>query len=998
MRDSRTGGNRLVLLGGILVTAFVLVGFGATAMAQEQQQEQPKTQVKEEVVVTGTLIPRPTLEAMSPVSTLEVEELTYRGVTRLEDLLTTLPQIYVADNSSISNGTTGTATIDLRNMGSQRTLILINGRRIQGGDPLAISPDINFIPTMLLKRVDVLTGGASATYGADAVAGVVNFILDKDFEGFRGGFEGGGYQHNNRNDIAQAANASRGFPYPTGSGWDGGNFDAYAALGSKFGEGKGSASAYIDYRKTAQLLKKRRDYTTCDFSTAGPTGPRCGGSGTVPWTRITAYDENWDLVGDYAIDRSGPGNTMVPYTGTTDRYNFAPLNMMQRPDTRFAAGGFVTYEWNPHYVGYIEAMLMDDTNDAQIAPSGLFYGSQQNWPADYHINCNNPMLSADQYQKICANAGFGRDDMANVFIGKRSIESGGRRDVINHQAYRLVAGLKGEIDRAWNYDVFGLQGVSRLSENYTKDFNSTHVMDALIVDGDPNDPSTWHCRSGNPGCVPWNLFKYPANPSQATLDYLLIPLLSTGEMKTQQVEGKATADLGEYGWTFGSATEGIRLALGASYRKEFLTLDYDLAYQQGIASGQGGSGRVPVSGMYDAKEYFAEVRIPFIQGVRGAQDLSMELGYRSSTYGVDPNPTGQGGGTFPTYKIQASYAPMLALKFRAGVNRATRAPNAGELFTPQVVTIQGNQDPCAGSSPVYTQAQCVNTGMTAAQYGHTLANSAQQYYGQTGGNPNLNPEIADTQTLGIVITPGSFTIAFDWYDIKMTDTIGSLGFNEILNTCAITGDPTLCALVHRDSLGTLWMTSDGYVVMSNANIGKMHNQGVDANLTWALPAGQSLFSFNLIGTYLMNNTLENPLIQYDCQGYYGDTCLIPNPDWRHMFRATWETGPVALTFAWRYIGGVMHDSRNPSETLYNPDLWNRLKLNDAYEIPAYNFYDLAFAYRFGSAVTFNFGVNNIMDTEPPLGSGYANTGYQAGIYGTYDPYGRYVHSSIQFTF
>src|SRR5450830_329694 len=217
----------------------------------------------ESIQVTGSLIPRPTLEAMSPVTTLEVEELTYRGINRVEDLLTSLPQVFVAQNSSVSNGASGTATVDLRYLGTNRTLVLIDGRRMASGDAFATAPDLNFIPSALVKRVDVLTGGASSTYGADAVAGVVNFVLDKDFTGFRGGLEYSGFQHNNNNALADSINAARGFPIKKGNIWNDGPVNWNVAFGSKFADGKGHASFYLDYRKTNSITKDQRDYTNC---------------------------------------------------------------------------------------------------------------------------------------------------------------------------------------------------------------------------------------------------------------------------------------------------------------------------------------------------------------------------------------------------------------------------------------------------------------------------------------------------------------------------------------------------------------------------------------------------------------------------------------------------------------------------------------------------------------------------------------------------------------
>ncbi len=256
----------------------------------------PGDRFAEEVTVTGSLIPRPTIDAMSPVATLDVEDLQAQGSTRLEDFLTNLPQIFAAQNSTISNGASGTATIDLRQLGAARTLVLIDGKRMPPGDRFAISPDLNFIPAALVKRVDILTGGASTVYGADAVAGVVNFILDTDFEGLKAGISGGLYQHNNDNPIAREINGLRSFAVPQGNVWDGGQYEAFMAYGGKFGEGRGHGSLFLDYRKTEAVTKDQRDYTNCSVQGLTAVGPRCGGSSTTPDGRfITNSGKSWTL-------------------------------------------------------------------------------------------------------------------------------------------------------------------------------------------------------------------------------------------------------------------------------------------------------------------------------------------------------------------------------------------------------------------------------------------------------------------------------------------------------------------------------------------------------------------------------------------------------------------------------------------------------------------------------------------------------------------------------
>jgi outer membrane receptor protein involved in Fe transport len=986
---------RCVLQGfATLEQANINVAAGSAATLQVQMQ----SAVREEVTVTGTLIPRPTLEAMSPVTTMDVEAITYAGNTRLEDMLTTLPQIFSAQNSTVSNGSSGTATINLRNMGSVRTLVLIDGQRMPAGDAIAVAPDLNFIPAGLVKRVDLLTGGASSTYGADAVAGVVNFIVDKDFEGIRAGIYGGGYNHNNNDETAREINAPRNFTVPEGMATDGGQFEAYVSLGGKFAEGKGHGIVYLDYRKAAALRKDRRDYTNCSVGALGATGLACSGSSTSATGRFWTDDgSSWTV--DPTQER-----TFIPWSTSKYSFNYNPYNFAQRPDTRWAGGGFLDYEWNPRYHAYGSVMLMDDTTDAQIAPSGSF-GST------LYINCDNPMMSAQMKQIVCTDNGYGPgvlgpdgvDNHAGLQVFRRNVEGGGRMDKLSHQAIRLNAGLKGDLGAGWSYDISGLYAHTRIPETYINDFNATRLQEALFVQGDPDDPSTWACTSGNPNCIPWDIFT-PGGVTQEQIAYLNLPMLSNGSARSEMVLGTVTADLGQAGLIFPGATEGLSLALGADYRKEFIDFQTDLAYQTGIGAGQGAT-TPSVTGFYDVKELFAELLIPFVQGARGAQELSVNLGYRYSDYNVN--------GVHPTYKAEGVYAPSPSFKFRAGYNRATRAPNVVELYQPQRLVLGGSNDPCTneeGDTPQFSLEQCLRTGVTAAQYGHLAPSTAGQYNTWSGGNPALDPEVADTTTLGLVFTPAgtSLSIALDYYDIQLDETISTLGFDDIVSQCGLTGDPALCNLIHRDHFGSLWRlqsTQEGFVDTLNDNVGKKEAEGIDLNASYTLPAGNTFFSFTLQGTYSMTAFTDTGLYQYDCVGWTGNKCNNPylpsvnmQPEWRHLFRVSWQTGGTVITLGWRYLGPVKAEEASDEPALAAPEQIELLKLNEAYEYSGWNWFDLAVGFQLAKGIQFNFGINNILDKQPPRGAGSEADDYAKGFYGSYDPYGRYIHSSIQFSF
>src|SRR5688572_11849292 len=315
----------------------------------EEAEREGRLRTTEEVTVTGSLIPREDLTALSPVAVIDVEEVTYQGTGRVEDLIQQLPQAFAAQNSTISNGATGTATVQLRSLGAERTLSLLNGRRMASGDVFATSADLNFIPSALVHRVDVLTGGASSAYGADAVAGVVNFILDTEFEGLRGEVQWNGFQHNNRNEIARQINAARGFEVPQGSSFDNGGSNVNLAVGGKFGEGKGHAMAFVDYRDVKAITKDARDYTNCSVQTPGATGPACGGSAT--WQHGRFLTDN----GDFVLDPdTGNTNTFRPRRAI-DVYNFAPSNFMQRNDEKWSGGAFARYHHSEHAEPYVEA-------------------------------------------------------------------------------------------------------------------------------------------------------------------------------------------------------------------------------------------------------------------------------------------------------------------------------------------------------------------------------------------------------------------------------------------------------------------------------------------------------------------------------------------------------------------------------------------------------------------------------------------------------------------
>jgi outer membrane receptor protein involved in Fe transport len=995
----------------IFLTALLAVGLVAMPVMAQEDEEVTDEMIEQamersfegEVTVTGSLIPRADLTALSPVTVMEVpQELTYSGTVRIEDLIVQMPQAFAGQNSTIANGASGIATVDLRSLGPQRTLVLVNGRRMAPGDPwqgsYSFAPDLNAIPAPLIKRVDVLTGGASTAYGSDAVAGVVNFVMDTEFEGVRGGLQYAFYNHDNNNQFAQDINEEAGFDVPSGMTNDGDSINANIALGSKFADGKGHAAVYVDYRKLDELTKGARDYVNCSVSD-GPEGPECGGSSTSPAGRFRPFTIDGVSQGDYTVG-GADGRTFVPGFPI---FNYGPYNHIQRPDEKFNAGAFANYEINRHFDVYMEVMYMNNYTDAQIAPSG-------NFNVVTRINCDNPMLSQQQYELVCVQGGYpdpvpGGDPVyADSWILRRNVEGNPRTNQLGHNNIRMLAGMRGDINDEWSYDFYWLRAMNNSNDSYVNDLSIERIGFALDVIEDP-DTGEWVCRDAGAranGCVPWNIFINNGNqlvddPMDGVvpeaIDYIETVAVQYGNTVTQVFNLTFKTDWENYGIAVPGASEGVQAAIGAEYREEWMANHPDQTYQTADAAGFGGE-TPQVAGAYNVKEAFIEVLVPIVQDKSFFQDLSLELGYRYSDYSTS--------GGVSAYKAQLSWAPTQSWRLRGGYNRAVRAPNIWELFNPSTFGLGGSADICAGANPTATEAQCANTGVLPGQYGNIAPNPADQYNTLSGGNANLDPETADTITAGIVWTPQSIrglSITLDYYNIDITDTIGVLGADDIIQTCANTGDPDLCSLINRDSQGTLWATQAGYTETNNQNIGRLETEGVDLNFNYLLGLGNSGYlAMDLMGSYLLKQNFSNPLVDYDCVGYFGFQCGASQSAWRHRFRATWESNfRLNISLAWRYLGSVEVDDASDDPDIGDPSAMENWRINGIDKISAFNWFDLAASYTFRNGIKLTLGVNNILDEEPPLAPTF-NDDFGFNMYANYDPLGRYIFSSIQFNF
>ena len=674
------------------------------AYAQTTASAAPEdTTALTEVVVTGSRLTQlPNEVSVSPVVSLTSVDIAQTGLVRTEDLLNNLPQVTAEQSSGTSISSNGTATVSLRGLGSTRTLVLVDGKRLMPGAGIGVSngssADINQIPADLIERADVLTGGASAVYGADAVAGVVNFVLNSHFEGVKIDANYGFGRYTNSNQTYLADLTAQGDPLPQHTVDSGFNKDISIVMGSNFADGKGNATVYATYLRSQPAVGYQYDYAGCTLNTPstlpGPGNLKCGGSSSSATGRFLLLGKTassaFGLLADNTASKNG---NFDPYS-SADSYNYGALSYLQRQAERYTAGNFLTYDINDHATAYSEFMFARNTSSAAYGPSGEFaFGTPV-------ISCANPLLTAAELSTLCtagniaanqatygpANGGAnplgGNPNVTGnnilLYVARRSVESGPRIDNYDSNAFREVLGLKGKINDAISYDAYAQVGITQMNDIESNFLGQTQINHALNVVTNPanGQPACASALNGDdPACVPWNIWS-PNSVTAAQLKYLEVP--SSYEVLTKEyiVDGAITADLSKYGVQLPTATSGLNVVLGTEYRQEHYTFTPDYIFENGLAAGGNGIA-LPIDGGFHVSEIFTEAQLPLLEDKFLAKALSLETGYRYSSYtsSFDTN----------TYKVGMEWTPIKDVKLRGGYNRAVRAPSATDLYSPAVI-------------------------------------------------------------------------------------------------------------------------------------------------------------------------------------------------------------------------------------------------------------------------------------------------------------------------
>jgi iron complex outermembrane receptor protein len=1008
----------------------------------------------QEVVITGSRIAAPNATSTSPIQVVSSESIQTTGKSDVTDMLNQLPQIFNNGiGQDLGNGTSGlstpagVSTADLRGLGPNRTLVLVDGRRLGQGSPntaiASPAPDLDQIPAGLVDRVEVVTGGASAAYGSDAIAGVVNFIMKKNFQGFQLNAQGNENWHYNHETGVQKLVREFGDTPATGTSFDGTQKNFSMLMGTNFADGNGNVTAYLSYRHADPVVSSQRDFGACQLNPVNDKAKdvvalACAGSSNSNY--FNPFAPGLNTSSGYNVS----GTSLVPFGSVTTspppEFNSEKYIYLTREDDRYNAAVLGHLTLNDYVKPYAEFYFMNDRTNAAIAPSGLFKDSNPLDPTGsggYPVNCDNPLLSAQEASVMCspaqlsfvaANPGQGcifntdpvtgqvtSPNCADVRIGRRNIEGGGRRFVFEHTNYRAVFGTKGNFGDAWTYDAYGQYYYTTFYNDNENFLGFPAIDNALQVKPSANGPV---CISGG-SCVPYNIWS-AGGVTAAQLAPLYQSGTAYGTTTLRTLHGEITGELGKYGITSPWSNDGVAIDVGYEHRGENVSFAPDAAELSGNLSGFG-SASVAINNGVSVADEFAEIRAPLVQNKPGFKELLFDAGFRHSGYssvaGVN------------TAKFEVQYAPVEDYRFRFSFDRAIRAPNIIELFNPQLVatTVLGSLDPCAPTTDkkgniipaAFTLAQCLNTRgpLSEAQMTTLYGNGSttdlipQGTGGQlselTGGNTQLKPEIAKTYTVGLNFAPQGiphFAGSLDYYHILVSGEINTIPAQIILSNCGNLADPFYCSQIFRnprgngnlDSVGAI--SGGGYIVQTDLNVATVLVSGIDAQLSYKhdLPGNWGGIAFALNGAYLLH--VENQPVPgghtYDCAGLYGATCQTVNFKWHHILRTMWSMpGNVNAALTWRYLGPVSLDSNSSDPTL-NGGFVDRVEPR----IPGYNYFDLEATWNATSALTVRAGINNVLDKDPPILNVNLVPGGAANTNPVYDYFGRELFAGFTLTF
>lgn len=917
---------------------------GATAVAQDA----PAAAAEDVIQVTGTRIQRTDTVAPSPITSVDAELFELNNVVNTEDLLNTLPQLIPAFDATSNNPGNGTATVSLRGLGTTRTLVLVDGTRFVGSGAAQVV-DLNNIPAALVERVDVVTGGASAVYGSDAIAGVVNFIMRDDFEGVE---------------------VSASHEFSTNEG-DAAITDVSVTLGGNFDGGRGNAVVSYGYTHREAVFQASREFAETAFWSPGPgTDPYIpGGSSSIPqtWVRPAAgnyFDTNpVDGSGDPYFLMTQPGGAIAE----RQVYNYAPTNYLQLPQERHMISTFGTYELNSNMELYVRGIYSNNVVDSQLAPTPT-------GTLGLTVNLDNPLLSTELRNLFTNDTSSNNGDgTADIRIARRMEEIGTRNNLRDTNTFQGVFGVRGDINDDWSYDAFYNYSRSSVAQILSGNISVSAFQEAILCDGGPTAIASG-CTA--PALDIWN---GAGSVSPEAAEYVSRTGAQIDVIEATQAVAAVSGNLSNMASPMADVAPAV--VLGLEYRESSASIRPDSVLGPDV---RGFNQSLPIEGSFDVTEFFAEVDVPLITGRPGIESLGITAAFRASDYSTV--------GDVQTYAVGAGWEPVDSLRFRTQYNRAVRAPNVGDLFAPLTNGFPGAADPCSsglGSFGAETiVANCVATGVPAASVGTPFQSNAQ-IESLFGGNPNVEEEVADTFTIGAVWQPtflAGATVQLDYYKIEIEDAIATPSLQNLLDECYIQDISSSCDFftgARNPSTGEI--ANPFFPELSSANLAILEAEGVDLRVDYlwdadqmGLPADLGSFGLNYYATYTLSNGYQNsPSAGFvACEGKFGAQCGEPTPEYKHVVQGSWYWGALTTSVRWRRIGSV------DLEESFRPFVSDR-----ELQIDATDYFDVTFGYDVTEAARLSVGIQNVFDEEPPVLT--STSSEQANTYpATYDPFGR----------
>jgi len=909
---------------------------------------------EQSIVITGSRIKRPEIESPVPVAVLGQQALLQDAAANIADTLNELPQVGLGTtrtNTNFLTSGTGISTINLRSLGVNRTLTLVNGRRFIAGFSGSSAVDVNNIPTDFIDRVEIVTGGSSAVYGSDAVAGVVNFILKDRFDGLQIRAQGG---QTFRGDDAQYLVSVTGGQSLLG--------DRLHLLGN------------VSWDKDEGLRSRDRSISNQDCGSSYLADPITG----VPEICGPAQYSSFASQGRFNIVGAGSRVLTSQFSGaptnlfTFDQsnalvngfrsdfgFNRNGLRLISVPLQRVLATGIANFDITPSVRAFTEVTWAHVKGDANIEPLAIGSASSGAPTAGIaNIALDNPFIPTSVLNAInTANAGGA--NITGIGFRRRSNDIFDRSNHADRHTFRVAAGFKGDLLGKYNWEVSYVYG--RMHDfNESEDINVANYANAIdaIRVGPGNvlgvDIVCRNAAATAAGCIPLDIFG--AN----TVDPRAAAYVANGALRSEDIlnhQHVATASISGplFSWWAGD----VNAAIGAEYRKEDTHDTPDLLTQQGLNSG---NQLAPLKGKFHVWEAFGELNVPLIKDLSFTKYLGVTGAARYSKYSTI-------GGVW-TYNLGAEWQPIKDLRFRAQYAKAVRAPNISELFSQPSQTFAGVSDPCDGvsltASPGGAQyaAACRAIPGIAAQiagggtFAYTLAD-LQRIDGLIGGNQNLREETGKTKTVGAVFTPSfvpGLGITVDYYDIKVTNAISTLDRTFEIEQCLLTGQPVFCSNVIRDP-------NTGFVTRVNAqliNVASLTNRGIDFGLTY----GRALhllqddrLNVSLNWTHLINNaTKPDPsTAPTDFAGTFGRAFSRDSA----FLRSSYKFGIVTLGWQTNYLAGgpFLRGFNNP---LRDP------RLNELNNVPDYWTHDAQLRFDPTKRLTVYFNVDNVFDRKPDL--------------------------------